>query len=245
MPTILKSNTKIKTMMGNFNASKKQFKVIFGKIIKENRSHEFDEAAFPAYSHKNPLIDWLFWERIKISYKYANRNQKINRIFDFGSGSEVLSYMLAKKGYDITTCDIEFTPLKLLKKTIEFPENIEFIEGDILPINLESNSFNIIYALDVLEHIDNFEPYIKLFDRLLNHNGVIVISGPTENAFYKIGRRIAGKRFTGDYYGTNISEIKKKITSYFKVTLLKKLLFPLGLFEVFIAKKKIIHNIKS
>ncbi len=226
-----------------FYTSKKKFKSAFQKIIENNDSYEIGEAALPAYSHKNPFIDWLFWERLKIAYKYASSNGKTkNKILDFGCGSGVLSYMLAKKNHCITACDVEFSPLKLLKKMIMFPSNINFIEGDILYKTLEDNYFDIIYAMDVLEHIDNLEPYIKLFDRLLTPNGLILISGPTENTFYKVGRKIAGKRFTGDYHVTNISKIKKTFNSYLEVTPLKKLLFPLVLFEIFTAQKKATRN---
>ncbi len=221
-----------------FYASKKKFKDAFQKIIESNDSYEIGEAALPAYSHKNPLIDWLFWERLKIAYKYASSNGKTkNKILDFGCGSGVLSYMLTKKNHCVTACDLELSPLKLLKEIIEFPSGINFIEGDILDKNFEDNSFDIICVMDVLEHIENLEPYIKLFDRLLTPNGLILVSGPTESIFYKIGRKVAGKRFTGDYHVTNISKIKKTFNVHFEVKTLRKLLFPLVFFELFTAKK--------
>ena len=224
--------------METFRATKKKFKYAFLKILKDRDSYEIGEAALTAYSHKNFLIDWLFWERLKVAYKYAVNNGIENKkILDFGCGSGVLSYMLAKENHYVTACDVEFSPLELLKKSIVFPSNINFIEGDILNKNTEDFSYDIIYAMDVLEHIDNIEPYIKLFDRLLSPNGVIIISGPTENILYKIGRKIAGNRFTGDYHITNISKIKKEISNYLEVKPLKKLLFPFIFFEVFIAHK--------
>jgi 2-polyprenyl-3-methyl-5-hydroxy-6-metoxy-1,4-benzoquinol methylase len=234
--TAIFSNNKI----GIFSTSKRRFKSAFKKVVAAYDSYEIGEAALPPYSHKNPLIDWLFWARIKIAYKYANLNGRVkNKILDFGCGSGVLSYMLAKNNHEITGCDIEFTPLNLLKNTIRFPLNIDFVEGDILDKKLINNSFDIIYAMDVLEHIDDLEPYIKLFYKLPAPKGLIVVSGPTENFLYKIGRKIAGNRFTGDYHVTNISKIKKSFASCMEVTSIKKLLFPFVFFEIFIAKKTI------
>jgi len=224
--------------MEEFNVSKKKFKTAFKQILIEGDNYAIGEAALPAYSHKNPLIDWLFWERIKIAYQFALNKKTKGKILDFGCGSGILSYLLAENGYSITACDVEFKPLELVKNKIEFPKNIEFIEGDILTQNLNDNSFDIIFAMDVLEHIDNLDPYIELFDRILTPNGVVVISGPTENLFYKIGRKIAGNRFTGDYHITNISKIKESFKKYMTVKSIKKLLFPIVLFEVFYCKKK-------
>ena len=233
-------------MMEIFYDAKKKFVTEFEKIIKEHDSYEIGEAALPAYSHKNPLINWLFWKRIKIAYQYANNSSKgKSKILDFGCGSGILSYMLAKNNHNITACDIEFAPLRLLNNNIRFPLNIDFIEGDILHKNLEINTYDIIYALDVLEHIDALEPYIKLFDQLLTPNGVIIVSGPTENTLYKIGRKIAGNRFTGDYHVTTISKIKDTFANYLNVTSVKKILFPVVLFEIFIASKKIVYPLSN
>ncbi len=229
--------------MKEFNNSKKRFKNAFRRILKEGDAYEIGEAALPAYSHKNPFIDWLFWERIKVAYKLANKHKSAEKILDFGCGSGVLSYMLAEKNYTVTACDIEFGPLELVKSKIEFPTTINFIEGDILTKNLTNNSFDIIFAMDVLEHIENLDPYINEFNRLLSPNGVILISGPTENIFYKFGRKMAGSRFTGDYHVTNISIIKESFKKKMKVFSIKKLLFPVVLFELFTAQKKSLNNI--
>ncbi|MDT7831664.1 class I SAM-dependent methyltransferase [Flavobacteriaceae bacterium S356] len=222
-----------------YTSSKKKFKTVFEMLVKTNDSYELGEAALPAYAHKNPMIDWLFWKRIQIAYNHANNTKKAkNKILDFGCGSGVLSYMLAQNNHDVIACDIEFSPLNLVKKSIKFPSNIHFVEGNILHKNLESNSFDIIYALDVLEHIDDLEPYIKLFDQLLTPDGLILVSGPTENSLYKLGRKLAGNRFTGDYHVTNITKIKKAFSPYLEVSSLRKLLFPVVLFELFEAQKK-------
>jgi len=227
--------------MSLFETSKKEFKTAFNQIIKEGKevdNYKIDEAALPAYAHKNPLIDWLFWKRIKVAYNFAINQNNCEKVLDFGCGSGILSYLLAKNNFSVTSCDIEFKPLNFVKNKINFPSTIEFIEGDILTKDLPEKSFDMIFAMDVLEHIDNLEPYIKLFERLLKPTGFILVSGPSENIFYKIGRKIAGNRFTGDYHVTNITIIKKAFQPFLNVSTLKKLLFPVILFEIFIASKK-------
>ena len=227
--------------MESFRVTKNLFKTAFKKILCEGDSYEIGEAALPAYAHKNPLIDWLFWERVKIAYKFVLTKNPSGKVLDFGCGSGVVSYMLAKKGIPVVACDLEFGPLQLVKSKIEFPSDISFIEGDILSQNLKDDSFDVILALDVLEHIDHLEPYITLFNRLLAPNGVLLISGPTENLFYKIGRKMAGNRFTGDYHLKSISTIKDLVEKQMNVVPLKKLLPPVVLFEIFTSHKKIPH----
>lgn len=224
--------------MSLFNTTKIKFKSAFTEIIAENDSYEIGEAAFPAYAHTNPLIDWLFWERIKVSLGQALDHNGRKKVLDFGGGSGLLSYLLANKGYDVICNDVDFRPLNLIKKKIDFPDNIEFLEGDILGKSIEKNSIDIIYALDVLEHIDNLDPYIEYFENILSPNGIVIVSGPTENFFYKIGRKIAGKRFEGDYHVSNIKIIKEQFNPTFNVVSSKKLAFPIYLFEIFTANKR-------
>lgn len=223
--------------MTSFNSTKQQFKKAFNDIITESDNHDIDEAALPAYAHKNVLIDFLFWKRIKIAFAYAQQSNTPKKILDFGCGSGILSYLLANNGHVVTATDIEFSPLKLVQEKIAFPSNITFIEEDIISGNLNPSQFDIIYALDVLEHIENLTDYIQLFEHLLTPSGVIIVSGPTENIFYKIGRQFAGEKFTGDYHVTDISAIKTKFQQFLNVTTLKKLFPPINLFELFLAHK--------
>tara|TARA_B100000508_G_C11413448_1_gene254487 strand:+ start:157 stop:843 length:687 start_codon:yes stop_codon:yes gene_type:complete len=220
-----------------FQDTKTTFKKAFQEILAAGDSYEIGEAALPAYAHKNPFIDWLFWQRIKVSFQYAQQQQQGGNVLDFGCGSGILSYLLAKAGYNVTACDVEFSPLRLVQQKITFPENISFVEGDILTQGFPKHSFDMIFALDVLEHIDDLEPYIAAFNELLTPNGLLVVSGPTENRLYKMGRKLAGKRFTGDYHVSNISNIKEAFRKTFPNISSKKLIFPFILFEIFAVKK--------
>lgn len=223
--------------MVTFISTKKTFKKLFNDILNESNNKDIDEAAFPAYAHKNILIDYLFWKRIEVAFNYAQKNNNPKKILDFGCGSGVLTYLLANNKHEVTSTDIEFSPLNLIREKINFPSGVRFIEGDIISSNLNQNYFDIIYALDVLEHVDNIEEYIQLFEKLLTPNGVIIVSGPTENIFYKAGRIFAGKRFTGDYHLTNITKIKNDFKQFLNVKTLKKLFPPVTLFELFTASK--------
>lgn len=220
-----------------FNSTKKKFKKAFKEILRTTNNYELDEAALPAYAHRNPIIDYLFWKRLQVAFNFSNNKGQLVRALDFGCGSGCFSYLLAKNGYEVTGIDLDFTPLQLVKEKIDFPSNIKFMEGDIFKLDIPNNSFDVIFALDVLEHIENLSEYIELFKKVLAPNGIIVVSGPTENMLYKIGRKIAGERFTGDYHVTNISKIKEEFKAHLKVSTIKKLIFPFVLFEVFKAEE--------
>lgn len=224
----------------NIKETKKLFKATITTILNKNGTDEvLSEAALPAYAHKNPLIDFIFWRRIEIAIDKVQRIQQTQNILDFGCGTGVLSYQLAKMQHTITAIDLDLMPKNALSEIITFPKNINFIEGDIF--NQKFNQkFDVIIALDVLEHIPlNVLPkYLILFNQLLTEEGKIIISGPTENILYKMGRLMAGSDFTGSYHETNIALIKTAFKKIFEIQKVKKLYFPFVLFEVFEALKK-------
>ena len=219
----------------DFNETKVLFKNAIERISSETDTYAVSEAAFPAYAHKNPLIEHVFWKRLKLAYEFALRNNS-RSVLDFGCGSGVLSYALAGICMNVVALDIETAPLELVRKKIVFPANIEFLDKDITTIDFGDQKFDLIIALDVLEHVQDLNVYIEQFKKNLTPAGVILVSGPTENIFYKIGRKLAGHKFTGDYHVTDIHHIRRQFEHTMEVTTEARLLWPLTLFELFSAR---------
>ncbi|WP_396182945.1 class I SAM-dependent methyltransferase [Flavobacterium sp.] len=221
--------------------TKIKFKNAISEILKKQGTDEvLSEAALPAYAHKNPIIDYIFWKRLSVAKRFIiEQVMPDSKILDFGCGTGIFSYDLAKNGFNLTSLDLDLSPLKLLKTQIQYPESINFIQDDFLTMNFETQKFDVIVALDVLEHIslDVLPIYLEKFDLILKPNGYFIVSGPTENKLYKLGRKIAGNDFTGHYHETNISEIKAVFKNTFQVNTICKLIWPFFLFEIFYAKK--------
>jgi len=68
----------------------------------------------------------------------------------------------------------------LLDQTTALPENIRMIHGDIsnLPHEIKSSSADMITALAVLEHLPDPLKAVKEAHRILNPNGIIVVTCP-------------------------------------------------------------------
>ncbi|QYS86570.1 hypothetical protein JJC03_00320 [Flavobacterium oreochromis] len=61
---------------------RKIFKTAIQEILSKKGTDEvLSEAAFPAYAHKNPLIDYIFWKRLKIVANYIDKKRKIKQMF--------------------------------------------------------------------------------------------------------------------------------------------------------------------
>jgi 2-polyprenyl-3-methyl-5-hydroxy-6-metoxy-1,4-benzoquinol methylase len=221
--------------MESFSGVKRRFKSALRKIVKKHSSYEVDEAALPAYAHANPLIDYIFWQRVRVAYDYALSHDVAN-VLDFGCGTGLMSYALAQAGKTVVAVDVNFGPLALVKEQISFPPSITFVEGEFLRTELPTQRFDLILALDVLEHITDLQPYIERFSSLLTPLGSILVSGPSENRLYKLGRSLAGSRFTGDYHVSDITTIKNEFSRHLKTETVATLIWPVTLFELFSAR---------
>ncbi|MBC8755120.1 class I SAM-dependent methyltransferase [Kordia sp. YSTF-M3] len=223
-------------------ATKKVFKTEIIKRLKAQGTDEvLSEAALPAYAHKNPLIDHIFWKRLKVVADYVKKKKNGTlKVLDFGCGTGVMSYELASNSHEVVGLDLDLRPVHLLKQAIKYPDSITFMEGDLFDKDLEENSFDVVIALDVLEHMNDEQliKYMEKFRSLLKDDGEVIISGPTENFLYKIGRKLAGQDFTGDYHDSEIQSIRKIVSKTYKVKSLAKILPILPLFDVFVAHKK-------
>ena len=179
----------------------------------------------------------IFWRRLSVAFAEAWR-QEGRRALDFGCGTGVMSETLAKAGFAVTAIDLDLGPKRLLEERIGFDRSITFVEGDLLATSLPSESFDVIVALDVLEHITPLGPYVRAFERLLTPAGVLIVSGPTENWLYRLRRKLAGQEFTGHYHVCDIYDVANAARECFDVRTLARIVWPATLFEVLACRKR-------
>lgn len=196
-------------------------------------SHDLDEMAIPTYLHKSGLIKWLFWKRLRKILKLAE-SEPVKNVLDFGCGIGVLlpSLQQIAKG-QVHATDLFPQFAKELACRREIP--VLFHDSNNLKQSIPAGSIDLIVAADSMEHLDNPEEYLNVFSELLSDQGRLIVSGPTENFMYKIGRAIAGFGDKGGYHHTNINSLEKTIiNSGFKQLQTKHLpfRFPPYLFKV-------------
>lgn len=181
------------------------YRQLYLEILNSFQKSYFDEAALPSYTHSNRLMSYLFWKRIENALQMANPTPN-SSILDFGCGGAVTFKWLNERGCKIAGCENQF--FEMSKKVCEFLEINACLYDDVFKIN---NRFDTIFALDVLEHVDELDKYLHKLKALLADKGQFVVSGPTENYLYKIGRSLAG--FSGHYHVRNIYDIEKAMVS--------------------------------
>ena len=213
----------------NFKNYKENFVSATSKVLETEHTENLNEAGFPAYSNPNPLMNFLFWERIYRVMKHIEQREHFGMVLDFGCGSGVMLPFLSRQADDVIAVDIDLEPLHRLEKYIEFDKKLRFSDSYA---GIPPESLDLILALDVLEHVEDLEGVLAQLASLLAPGGEIIISGPTESIFYKLGRFIAGPTYSGDYHVRNIYDIQRVMGNYFQVEKLATLFFPIPLFLI-------------
>jgi len=222
-----------------FNAYKARYRTAIQQVLSETEKGRLDEAAFPAYSHRNPIINWLFWQRLRKVMDYVEGQKPYGNILDFGCGSGVMLPFLSSISKQVIAIDVDLLPIQSVQKYIPLANNVEV--KDAMKTNfsdLSKNSFDLIIALDVLEHVPDLPKTLSDLFSILKPNGKLIVSGPTENILYQIGRKIAGPEYSGAYHERGIAEIKYEIRKIAKIQHIATLYQPIPLFEIFSAKNR-------
>jgi 2-polyprenyl-3-methyl-5-hydroxy-6-metoxy-1,4-benzoquinol methylase len=104
--------------------------------------------------------------------------------FDHGKGKSVLEIgcsigaaasLLADRGFKVKGTDISPLAVKSAQKLVK---NVDFEVLDIEKTTKYSNTFDLIFAFEVIEHLGDLDAAFKNIYRMLKKGGVVILSTP-------------------------------------------------------------------
>lgn len=172
------------------------------------------------FNGRRSIIEYVFWNK---------NNNKKTKVLSVGSSTgaelEHISRFASVVGIDIDKHAVEYCKQR----------NLNVIHDDILSSNLPSESFDIVVAMDVLEHIEDDKNALRIMCQLLKPGGKLLITVPAcpflWSKFDEIDHHPHYRRYTYLSLKTLLKEqknIKIKFLSYYNF-----FLFPL----MFIVRK--------
>jgi 2-polyprenyl-3-methyl-5-hydroxy-6-metoxy-1,4-benzoquinol methylase len=135
--------------------------------------HEYYTDSYERTRYFSPITVSRFNELLEGFEKY----RKTGKILDIGSGYGFFLEIARQKGWDVYGTE-------LTDEAVTHCENkgIKMFKGELPNIPLEENAFDVIVAIEALEHVNNPTEYIKHACKTLRKGGLFYITTPNFNA---------------------------------------------------------------
>jgi 2-polyprenyl-3-methyl-5-hydroxy-6-metoxy-1,4-benzoquinol methylase len=185
---------------------------LLARIAKGLSDEDRAEMAIPSYLHRNPALRWMAWRRLEVVVErlkqLAPAKGKGSVVLDFGCGSGVLFRDSLARFDRVVGVDVVLTAAKALVAELGL-QNVTLYAPSEADSTVAPGSIDVIVAAEVLEHVDDLRPTLRQFKSWLKPNGRLLVSLPTENELYRLGRKLAG--FSGHYHHSNAHSIDQDI----------------------------------
>ena len=108
------------------------------------------------------------WILSEIAKGFHGRNI---RILDVGCGAGFLANELARHGYRVVGLDASKSTLDVAHRH-DSTQTVDYICGDAYRLGFESGAFDVVCAMDFLEHVENPNKVVREVSRVLNAHGL-------------------------------------------------------------------------
>ena len=130
------------------------------------------------------------WKTFKWSIfnNILSNSSNEKNVLDVGCGSLLETFYLSKKGFNVTSLDLNHDLLKQyykkynwkgIKKPLLTSENLE-------SLLIKKSKFDLILTFDVIEHVEDLEFFLNQLHSLLKINGHIFVSVPNKFSITEI-----------------------------------------------------------
>jgi 2-polyprenyl-3-methyl-5-hydroxy-6-metoxy-1,4-benzoquinol methylase len=154
-----------------------------------------------------------------IKYTLALLKVASGRVLDFGGGNGDFSRALARRGFDATYLDVPGDAARYVQWRAER-------EGLPLKVTFDKSAlaapFDVVFCLDVVEHLVDLPPIFELFRNLLKPGGKLLATyynGPTSSAPMHIDPGYDALEYLLSHGFRNV---KSRVVSLFSPELMKK-----------------------
>lgn len=144
------------------------------------------ESIVPEYGSQNPLVRWLFFQRLKTAASFVrNVCSDARFVLDLGCGECLLAKEVVSQVPSAKVLEVDLNEF-LSRKGVQ---SYEFrSRQDIERLAIRAGAVDCICTLDVLEHFPSLTGVLNECQRVLRPGGFLVVSAPTESGVYQFLR---------------------------------------------------------
>ena len=122
------------------------------------------------------------WSEHIARYAFARRYSDGRRILDAGCGAGYGAAELSQTALHITGIDIAFDAVEYARATYPIA-NLLFAVSSCTATPFRPNSFELVVAFEVIEHLQDFRAFLKECARVVTPQGLFIVSSPNKSYY--------------------------------------------------------------
>lgn len=158
---------------GNLESLIKTYDIKYPEILDLNTSNLWDKLNAVGITKKiNPMA----WDRVNTVVSLINNKSKM---LDIGFGSYIVENLITQQKKNVKIYGVDISKESVIRAKKKFPHG-EFQVGTILKLPYKDKTFDLVLALEVMEHIQPHNTFKALTEvyRVLKKNGHFIVSVP-------------------------------------------------------------------
>ncbi len=126
----------------------------------------------PLHQMKLPRLRYIKMQ----AEKHLGKSLKSLRAADIGCGAGIMSEALAMEGADVLGLDASEELIQVARAHGKNAKNLSYWHGTVEELAEGKEKFDLVLALEVIEHVNDPAGFVKNGARLLNKNGLLIFS---------------------------------------------------------------------
>jgi len=122
------------------------------------------------------------WSEHVARYAFASRFAEGKRVLDAGCGAGYGSAELAQTALQVTGFDIAPDAVEYARATYPL-HNLHFAAASVIATPFRPNSFELVVAFEVIEHLQDYRGFLKECARIVTPQGLFIVSSPNKSYY--------------------------------------------------------------
>ncbi|MBN1288253.1 MAG: class I SAM-dependent methyltransferase [Actinobacteria bacterium] len=158
------------------------------------------------YRVEHPFLDEFHEARLRVlGHMFRKYIKPGSRVLDVGSGYSIF-YMVSKEwNFNLTCCDLDSAAMEKMRK---LAPDWNWIVANALELPWDDESFDAVYAGEIIEHVNDPEQAMKEWTRVLAPGGVLILSTPNRDRLLARANREAVLVHHEHIHEMNMKELK-------------------------------------
>jgi SAM-dependent methyltransferase len=124
------------------------------------------------------------WSEHVARYAFARQHVQFERVLDAGCGTGYGSAELAQSAAEVTGVDIAAHAIEYARANYPLP-GLRFLESSCTALPFPPESFDVVVAFEVIEHLADYRALIDETARVLTSEGLFIVSSPNKRYYGK------------------------------------------------------------